>query len=326
MQVANDPWLINVLPQTSENCLAAVKADGMTLRFIKPENQTEEICLAAVIQHGYALQYVAKQTINIVRAAVENNGFAAKFIDHVLLDKATIDEIVIINSNCAHWLELDEDQWFKVIIKNNKLINILPTKYNTPAFIARLITAQPNLISKIDQTPELCRLAITNNPGVWGACKYQPADLVEYVYNHDPKMALKETHTCSQEFFILQTREDPRFAAFVEPNLIKQIKMVKNNPLTLRFMQKILPDTSRFAVMFDPKNIKYIQDQTLELQAFVLELDPESKKYFVPIKTSSIEDKIPDSASLRQMSDVIVSAPGLSVDEKVKHLKKLLQY
>jgi len=164
--IANDPWLINVIEQTHENCLAAVKADGMTLRLIKAEHQTEAICIEAVKNHGYALQFVARQSIEIIKHAVESNGFAAKFINPALLNKALLDELVYINRYVVNMLDVDEDQWFMAIIKNNNLIHSLPQKYNNNAFMTRVIEAYPMLIKDIDQTPELCRLAIKLDPGL----------------------------------------------------------------------------------------------------------------------------------------------------------------
>jgi len=48
-------WIVELTKkQTPEICLAAVKQDGFSLKFI--EKQTPEICLAAVIQEPHALE------------------------------------------------------------------------------------------------------------------------------------------------------------------------------------------------------------------------------------------------------------------------------
>jgi len=61
-QIAHDGCLIRNVPEkmrTHNLCLAAVRQNGMALKFIS--NQTPEICRAAVEQNPDALQYVDKR-------------------------------------------------------------------------------------------------------------------------------------------------------------------------------------------------------------------------------------------------------------------------
>ena len=60
------PPLTIIKHQSPELCLAAVKQDGIALKYVK--EQTPEICLAAVKQNGFALKYVKKQTPEICLA------------------------------------------------------------------------------------------------------------------------------------------------------------------------------------------------------------------------------------------------------------------
>ena len=48
---------------STEECLEAVKQNGLTLRYVK--EQTPEICFEAVKTNGYALRYVKEQTPEI---------------------------------------------------------------------------------------------------------------------------------------------------------------------------------------------------------------------------------------------------------------------
>lgn len=56
--------------RTNSVCLAAVKRDGMYLKFV--ENQTEEICVEAVRQCPWALSYVKVRTTKIFDAVKES--------------------------------------------------------------------------------------------------------------------------------------------------------------------------------------------------------------------------------------------------------------
>ena len=64
--------------QTEALCLAAVKQNGMALRYVR--DQTEEICMEAVKENGYALVYVGDQTEEMCMEAVKQNGVALQYV------------------------------------------------------------------------------------------------------------------------------------------------------------------------------------------------------------------------------------------------------
>ena len=55
MQIRNNPEAIKDLPQEEDLCIAAVKEDGMLLKYIK--KQTPKICKFAYLQNKKSLQY-----------------------------------------------------------------------------------------------------------------------------------------------------------------------------------------------------------------------------------------------------------------------------
>lgn len=334
-EIVKDPWLIRTAPQTEVNCFAAVQNNGMALRFIKPENQTDDICLAAVRNHGYALLYVENQTCEIIEAAVSNNGFAAQFINPNMITSELIDKLVEHNYNVVHVLCCNEDQWRKAIVRHPMLVQSLPRKFHQPTFINSLIKSAPGIIKYIDQTEELCQLAVMTDPAVWKDCHYQPDSLMEKVYSYDPKMFISHTHAHTQEYFIVATRKDPKYAAFVDSLILNQVRMVRNNQETLQFMYQPLPDVIRYAIITNPACIKYVPVQTQELQQLALSLDPSTMKYFTtltdtkPIEqkiVDAIHDKIPDSNGLHNLTMEIIQSSELNIDNKAALLKKLFQY
>ena len=59
-------------------CLAAVKEDGYSLRYVKA--QSEAVCLAAVKENGDSLQYVKAQSEAVCLAAVKKDGDSLRYV------------------------------------------------------------------------------------------------------------------------------------------------------------------------------------------------------------------------------------------------------
>lgn len=76
--------------QTPELCLAAIQINEFALMYIEAKNQTREICLAAVQKHGCALKYVVNQTPEICLAAVENCPGALKYVNPIFRNQMII--------------------------------------------------------------------------------------------------------------------------------------------------------------------------------------------------------------------------------------------
>ena len=70
--------------RTKEFWLNEVSYHGLALQFVDAENQTPEICLAAVKQNGLALKYVEKQTHEICLEALKQNYNASWYVKVLL--------------------------------------------------------------------------------------------------------------------------------------------------------------------------------------------------------------------------------------------------
>jgi len=70
-----------------EEALAAMRQDGMLLRFVPPELITEEVCIQAVRQDYRALYYVPEElkTAEVCLEAVANNGRALEYVPPELI-------------------------------------------------------------------------------------------------------------------------------------------------------------------------------------------------------------------------------------------------
>lgn len=94
--------------KTPENCLTAVKQNGMAIDHISIYEQTPEICMAAVQQNGLALKHIYKPTEELCLAAVKNNGFALKNVNKEMRTKKIIKAAIGQNPGVLTWLTFEE--------------------------------------------------------------------------------------------------------------------------------------------------------------------------------------------------------------------------
>lgn len=100
---------------TSE--LDAVNRNGLYLQYIGEEVQTEEICLAAVRQNGLALKYVKDQTNKICLEAVEKTGGALQYVEN---QTNAICSVAVNKNiwNLKHVKILTDTIWLTAVAKN----------------------------------------------------------------------------------------------------------------------------------------------------------------------------------------------------------------
>ena len=77
-----------------EECLEAVKKDGMKLMFVK--HQTENLCLEAVKQNSRALRCVDDQTLVICCEAVRKDPDAFEYIRNKEMKKRVVKKLLNI--------------------------------------------------------------------------------------------------------------------------------------------------------------------------------------------------------------------------------------
>jgi hypothetical protein len=75
-----------------EECLEAVKKDGMKLMFVK--HQTPAICLEAVKQNGRALRRVDDQTFDICCEAVRKDPDAFEYIRNKEMKERVVKKLL----------------------------------------------------------------------------------------------------------------------------------------------------------------------------------------------------------------------------------------
>lgn len=80
--LAKDGLLIrNIEVQTEDMCIAAVRQNGLALKFIKNRYKTPKICVIAVGQNGLALKHANKQDEKICVTAVKQNPMAMEYVE-----------------------------------------------------------------------------------------------------------------------------------------------------------------------------------------------------------------------------------------------------
>jgi hypothetical protein len=69
---------------TEDVCLSAVRNIGSSIKYIPDVLQTPDICLVAVVRDPMALEFVADQTLDIVRVAYIGNAAALRYLDCII--------------------------------------------------------------------------------------------------------------------------------------------------------------------------------------------------------------------------------------------------
>ena len=103
---------------TIEECLEAVRKDGLNLEYIKEENQTEEVCLAAIRNDPSSIRFIKKQTPKLCGEAIKVGLYEWDYITLKYDGKDTIgtaykrDENIERDTFCPicfdEWCEEDE--------------------------------------------------------------------------------------------------------------------------------------------------------------------------------------------------------------------------
>jgi hypothetical protein len=281
LDVNNDPYLIRVLDQTNENSLNAVRQNGMVLQFI--EVQSPEICLAAVTEHGYALQFVKEQTEEIVLAAIKSNAFAVKFMNPKLDTPEFRAKAIEVNPTCIRMLgENTEQSWLDAIANDPRFFLDVPDFVRTTDFTTKAVQINPDVIVYVkDQTLALCRMAVAKDPYLWQYCTFQPMDFIETVYDVYPKLVVDHTYHHTDDYYIAICRDQPKYAAFLTQSPIMQRRAIERNRECLIFMSGVDPYVMAEIIRNDANCLKYVQEQTHELQTIAVENDPTAIRYCI---------------------------------------------
>lgn len=158
--------LNDVIIQTHKICLAAVKRNGHSLKYVK--EQTDDLCIAAVKNSPSALQFVIQQTREICMCAVTNpSELSLQFV------KCQTREICVaaINSN-YHSLRFVRNQTDEIcaIALENNIGAYLGIHDPTPEMCLYFVKADYRTLGNIkNQTLQMCLFAVSKykNAIIW---------------------------------------------------------------------------------------------------------------------------------------------------------------
>lgn len=205
--VINRPLELNNIKDPSiDVCMAAVKSNGIVLKFIN--NQTKELCVEAVRSNGLALKFVNDQNHNICLEAVLSNKKAFQYVDKIYKDhvkkyyklkkttKKDVSDIIIDNIMLDKikedpWLleyakEQSEQVYFEAVSIDPLVLQFVLTQTNKIC-IKALKGNGASLQYVKKQTPELCKLAVENNGFSIKYVKNQTYDLCKIAIINAPK-------------------------------------------------------------------------------------------------------------------------------------------
>jgi hypothetical protein len=150
------------IPNRYELEKIAIKEDGYAIQYVTL--QTQELKLAAVTQNGWALEFIDKQSPDICRAAVEEYGMALSLVK----DKTTALCLKAVKNYgmALQYVDKQTKQIINTALKNDGCAiqfvkHIVPEMY---ILAVKNCGLSLEFIKRDKQTPEICELAIQQNP------------------------------------------------------------------------------------------------------------------------------------------------------------------
>lgn len=187
-----------VKEQTPEICLEAVKQNVRVLQYVK--EQTPEICLTAVKNYGYTLRYVKEQTPEICLAAVKENGNTLVYV------KEQTPELCLEAINNTPWaLEHIKEQTPEICLEavkqDGRVLEYV--KEQTPEICLEAVKKYGEVIKKIkNRTPEMCFYAFLNDYSLL-SYKYIKNGVNKFIENNS---IIKDCVFCDREYKLFITK------------------------------------------------------------------------------------------------------------------------
>ena len=206
------------------------------------------------------------QTEEIALAAIGKNAFAARFVDPKLITPEFRTKAVDENPSSIRFLgENLTEHWIEAIRDDIRYYLDVPNHLRTPEFNKQAIEAVHLVLQYMrDQTPELCNLAVKLNPATWKFAVFQPMDLIETVYDYDPRLVTEHTNHHTSEYYVAVCKDDPRYAAFIDKEDL-QLLAIRRNVDCLIFINNPSKAVVEESLKIDPTTIMYFE-QTPEMQ------------------------------------------------------------
>ena len=237
--------------QTFELCHLAVKQNGNSLEFVKPELMTKELCHLAVQQNGDALEFVKPELITkeMCKLAFQQNGLSLRFVkNHELTTKELCHLAVQQNGDALEFVkpELMTKEMCKLAVQQNGL----SLRFVIPELITDEIyklAVQQNGLSLRHVKPELmtdeiCKLAVQQN----GLSLYRVKP--ELITDEICKLAVQQNGLCLYHVKLeLMTGEICKLA-------------VQQNGLSLRFVipELMTDEICKLAVQQNCDALKFV--------------------------------------------------------------------
>lgn len=157
-----DGTSIKYMDETIELSLAAVKQNGLAIKFI--QNQTREICEAAVNQNPLALQFIENQTNELCMMAVKKNGLALKYVE--IMESDIAYTAVKQNYDSLKYAYIFSPTFIGMIIPTFGLaLEFVPAQYQTNQLCMTAVKNNGMALEFVhEKTAEIVAEALKSNP------------------------------------------------------------------------------------------------------------------------------------------------------------------
>jgi len=290
--------------------VAMVEKTPRLLQFVDSEKQTTELCLAAVRKDGDTIRWIAQPTLDICLAAVRQSADAMKYIHCALFPDANrIIQTALAKKYTAFYdipiSQRTAEVCWMGLKASASLITSVPTDIQTQEMWEFAIRQQPALVENLhgfrlnkyelyrialqqdglllkyvrpSQTRELCELAVQQN-----------GDALEFVWKsyRTPELcmlAVKSKGMGKAVYWVPDEERTPELErAAVERNSyaiewvteqtpeLCRLALDSKNPDIFKYVKQQTPELCEHAIRCNPAAIQRVREPTLELCRLVLQ-------------------------------------------------------
>jgi len=265
MDIQLSPDDIFADPDTSNECLQAVRNNGLLLQFC--ENQTYELCREAVIQNPFALQYVYPENLDrpLWRLAFSKDASSISVLDEP--SDACIHDALTFDGLAIRSLRHFKPEHARIAVRQNGLA----------------------LQYIHEQTEDLCLEALrqTSDAVMFVAPNWQTDRVCLYALEQN-SLFFPNIHAPTDQMKRLALMEDGHILQWIRPMTVDYCKLAMETAWTsFQFVPESFRSDLllRFAVEQSVDTLQYVRDAPEWLLRYAFTLDPERSKYYMSLDT-----------------------------------------
>jgi|GEM_PF-5120762 len=184
---------INPEKQTEEIALEVVKKAGNLLQYIAPKNQTDEVCFTAIQNScGWAIRYIANQKPEYCLAALEINNMTFSEIRKEYHTNDIINYAIQKRPSNIAYIENPSEEFLLEVVRHDGNAFFCIHAPKSQAVCLAAVEQSPKVLLKMKErykTPEVCLAAVKKDGFVLHCIKNQTPEMCKIAVEQNPRFA-----------------------------------------------------------------------------------------------------------------------------------------